>query len=75
MAARAFACRGAVIGAVRSAVLRAGFGRLEALVGWAKARSLRAVPTMALPLVGTLRFAHPTCFHLIGISSGEGDSA
>jgi hypothetical protein len=28
-------------------------------VGWAKARSLRAVPT-GLVVVGTLRFAHPT---------------
>jgi hypothetical protein len=33
---------------------------LESLVGWAKARSWRAVPTRTRPSVGTLRFAHPT---------------
>src|SRR5215471_20053153 len=30
-----------------------------ATLGWAKAHSLRAVPTRLRPLVGALRFAHP----------------
>src|SRR6266446_2708298 len=46
----------------RSAAKRFGAELAErASVGWAKARSSRAVPT-GKPKVGTLRFAHPTAF-------------
>ena len=48
---------------------RADFDRLESLVGWAKARSSRAVPTALRPWWA--RFALPTLrrFHMTGIRS------
>ena len=60
LSASRFACRCTPFsGREADAVfIRAHFDRLGSL-GWAKARS-RAVPTKPQPLVGTLRFAHPT---------------
>jgi len=43
-----------LVGRTRSR-FRANFGRLESLVGWAKARVSRAVPTRFAPTVGTAR--------------------
>jgi ABC-type nitrate/sulfonate/bicarbonate transport system substrate-binding protein len=76
MTALALACREVMIAAAET-----HSGRPESLVGWAKARPSRAVPTEQPPLAGTrsqssgrpkagpVGFAHPARVNMIGISS------
>src|ERR1700722_6976250 len=54
--------QGAVVRDHRRSAAISGISAGLASVGWAERSEAHAVPTLAVNRVGTLRFAHPTCW-------------